>query len=381
MQNHKHQNLMEKVLSPSHIRYGRVGISKKDIFFPKGCEITISCDGVDYKCSIPPAGTYISGLGECHRLHKAIIGSQVKITPAEGDKNRFILEYLNNKEADKDDPIHQAKFLLETYPWLFCKNETTVRCEIIDPILKLAGWEFPDLRREVYMGKGKGQSDYILYQGESPKVIIEAKSHDNDLKEGYIKKQLLKYWKNSYRISNPKDLYAIATNGQEWQLWRYNNEADFIANADIIDSTDNFKLFVSLLKAIRHNDSSSISEIIKQLHKVGHDNDYSFKRHYNFKIKNIDGCKSVTDYFQKFIAANKEEVQKMADKGYFNKNIIATTKQNAKEQFGERPYDEIEGLYITADYDTYTKRMIIEQIINTLHLEEKYQLIKTNDPS
>lgn len=367
---------MKKELKPSHIRYGLVGISKEDKIFPKECKIVITCDGVDYKCSIPKAGTYISGLGECHRLHKAIAGSQIEITPEKGYKDRFIIEYLNNKEAVKDGPIHQAKFLLETYPWLFCKNETNVRCEIIDPILKSAGWEFPDLRREVYMGKGKGQSDYILYQGDSPKVIIEAKSHDNVLDREEIKEQLLKYLKNSYRISNPTNLYAIATNGQEWQLWRYENDAVLLANVDIIDSTDNFKLFVKLLKAIRNNDS--FSGIIDQLHEV-ECNNYSSKRHHAFKITNIPEGKSVKDCFQKFIVANKEYVQKMADKGCFDKNVIATTEQNAKEQFGTRPYDEIEGFYITADYDTYTKRMIIEQIINTLHLEETYQVIEYSD--
>lgn len=359
---------MEKELRPSHILYGLIGINKNDKIFPKDCKIDIECDGISYKCSIPKAGKYICGLGECHRLHKAIIGTKINIDKAKGNGNTYTLRY--ETETKGNNSVQRAIFLLENYPWMFCKNETNVRCEIIEPILRSAGWEFPDLRREVYMGKGKGRADYILYQGDDPKVIIEAKSHNNVLNQNDIKAQLLKYWKDSYKIASPKDVLAIATNGQEWQLWRYNSDAVRSANADLIKSLKGFMLFVKLLTAIRNN-TSTVDAIVHNLEKNYAYVDYSSKRHSAFEITNISG-NSVTDRFQQFIKLHQDKVLPLAKSGCFDRSIIAETKDDAMEQFGTRPYDKIDNLYITADYDTYTKRMIVLQIINKLHLAPEY---------
>lgn len=299
----KEVNDMERELNYSDITYGLIGIKKSDNIFPKGERIVIMCDRREYNASIPKAGNYISGLGECHRLHKAIIGTKISIV--KGLNNTYILEYKT--EIENDNPVQQAVFLLENYPWMFCKNETTVRCEVIDPILKYTGWEFPNLRREVYMGKGKGQADYILYYEDSPKIIIEAKSHDNELNPKDIKAQLLKYWINSYRISSPKDILAIATNGQEWQLWQYDSDAVMCTNADIIQSPDVFKLFVELLSAI-HNNDTSVDRIVTDIKKHKSER-YSSKRHSAFEITKIQGT-TVTERFQKFIKQHSSKIRR-----------------------------------------------------------------------
>lgn len=368
---------MRKILQPSHIRYGLIGIKKDDGIFPAGEKVVVVCDGERYGVSIPKAANYMSGLGECHRRHKAITGTKIDIVQDKVNRNVFILKYLDWKETDETDPIRQAKFLLETYPWLFCRNETNVRCEIIDPILKYCGWEFPSLRREVYMGRGKGQSDYILYQGDFPKVIVEAKSHDDELAYDKIKEQLLKYWEGSYRIPDPTEVCAIATNGQEWQLWRYvGNDAELVSNADIVNSDGGFMLFVKYLKSIRNNDSS-VNKILERLRKKGTSVKYSSDRHSDFIISGIDG-KDITERFQKFVVKYKEYreggVLEMARMGCFDKSIIATSREDAIEQFGKRPKKLIDGLYVTSDYDTYTKRMLVEQIIYKLGLEETHRV-------
>ena len=96
----------------------------------------------------------------------------------------------------------------------FLNNERQTRSGLIDPILKILGWDVSqvDLVGSEYRTKSSGTADYALIDGGAPLALIEAKrlgsKFDVDISE-----QLANYTGNE-----PTVQFAVFTNGDHWRM-------------------------------------------------------------------------------------------------------------------------------------------------------------------
>ncbi len=96
----------------------------------------------------------------------------------------------------------------------FLNNERQTRSGLIDPILKVLGWDVSqvDLVGSEYRTESSGTADYALMDGGDPLALIEAKrlgrKFDVDISE-----QLANYTGNE-----PTVRFAVFTNGDHWRM-------------------------------------------------------------------------------------------------------------------------------------------------------------------
>ena len=252
---------------------------------------------------------------------------------------------------------------LEKYVWLFDKNETNVRSILIDPLLSILDWNFPNLRREVSI-KNHGRADYILYNNnEKPLLIIEAKSNENDLMS--VKEQLKKYWEGL----NQYDVLALATNGQEWQLWEQSHD-NCIGKIDIIKSSDYNSVyrFFKCFNAKNFSKEKAI-EYIKDMGKgMSYSNDRSDKFYIietNDNGSKIEYKENPTKNFKSFLSNHADDIIKLQDEGMLNVVLVSTRKSDVRN-----PQSISNGkIWVSGDFNTYTKRMLILHIADKLRLK------------
>lgn len=392
-------------LNESDVKYGIIHLSalsyeeKKTL--PKAGEtFVICCDNDKRMAKIPSHFGYISGLTRLHRQHRATIGDSVEIWICNGE---YHLSYPFSKESKNIDAkgstilnaVRNAANLLDTYQWLFMKEEN-VRGDIIDPILHTLGWEFPDLRREVSFRSG--EADYVLYKDikrnidescemPEPVVIIEAKNLDIELNKEKLEKQLMNYVCH-LPDATKEQLIAIATNGRYWMFWVYsvkNNSLEYINCIDI-KSVDDFSNAISLL-SYNSIKKDAVIEKIKTLERQDLTK-IAKTRNVGFSITGFDDYEN-RSALEKLILKHEDDVISMAKNGHFAKIVAAENLENAKKELGKG----IPTTFIKNDKRRQEKlfceklypidmRMIAEQIIFELkmykHLDIDYQVIKKN---
>jgi predicted type IV restriction endonuclease len=403
----KNNKLMAKKISislnESDVKYGIIHLSalskeEKKILPKAGEEFTICCDNEKRMVKIPSHFGYISGLTRLHRQHRATIGDTVEIWIYKGEVHLaypFSMESktVNAEEKGLLDVVRNAANLLDTYQWLFMKEEN-VRGEIIDPILQSLGWEFPDLRREVSFRSG--EADYVLYKDVNqaidesceipePVVIIEAKNLDIELDKEELEKQLMNYVCH-LSAATKEQLIAIATNGRYWLFWVFslkNNSLEFINCIDI-KSVDDFSSAISLL-SYNIVKKDSVIEKIKKLERQDLTK-IAKTRNVGFSITGFDGYET-REALKQLILKHEDDVIRMAKNGHFAKIVAAENLENAKKELGERMLTTFikndkrrqEKLFCEKLYPI-DMRMIAEQIIFELkmykHIGIDYQVIK-----
>lgn len=118
--------------------------------------------------------------------------------------------------------IKEIKDLFKQNEWCFRFSEATVRAEIIDPLLKMLGWELPFVKREIR------KMDYLLstdkrFMDTSKKIVIESKKysevlrssgkHQHNNKEECNEQQVIRYCQQ-------ESCYGLLTNGIVWCLYK-----------------------------------------------------------------------------------------------------------------------------------------------------------------
>ena len=95
----------------------------------------------------------------------------------------------------------------------FQNSETATRYQLIDPVLDELGWDVRNNKLVVpeYTVSG-GRVDYALMHDGSPIAVVEAKSLSRTLDDS-VTVQVLSYITDESTIK-----YAIATNGDSWQM-------------------------------------------------------------------------------------------------------------------------------------------------------------------
>ena len=99
-------------------------------------------------------------------------------------------------------------------PAAFSTNERQTRSGLIDPILKILGWDVSqvELVGSEYRTKSSGVADYALFSGTDPIALIEAKSLGSEL-DVRIVEQL-----SNYTSNEPTVRFALFTNGDHWRM-------------------------------------------------------------------------------------------------------------------------------------------------------------------
>lgn len=96
----------------------------------------------------------------------------------------------------------------------FLSNERQTRSGLIDPILRILGWDVShvDLVGSEYRTGSSGTADYALFAGSDPIALIEAKRLGRSLDVGIVE-QLANYTSNERTVR-----FAIFTNGDHWRM-------------------------------------------------------------------------------------------------------------------------------------------------------------------
>lgn len=166
-------------------------------------------------------------------------------------------------EIDKNELLKIVKNIQRSFPqkeWYYRVSEENVRAEIVDPILKIIGWEFPSLRREErYM-------DYLICNDfitqSTPKLVIETKKYREQLQtSGDGKKSKIEpvnEWQlRDYCISELASI-GILTNGIRWCLYTTGENFDYQGEINICESLE--PDIIRFFNAISKNELDKISQ-------------------------------------------------------------------------------------------------------------------------
>lgn len=355
-------------LNEKDIRYGIIRISCHKEWFAANSDITIICkdeNGVykEYRKRIPTGGNYISGLTKQHSNNNATPGTIVEISKI---ANGYYLEYRLEKKPDNNltDLIDSLRTVVKDCSWAFYKNETNVRTEIIDPILSMLGWQFPkNFYRELVCYSG-GNVDYALRNGNGFCILVEAKSIDIDIDS--VKHQVTSYI-NDQRFN---ECIGIITNGISWKVIDNDERNSELVTIDLFN--DNFVDFIKIF----HNSNFSV-EIVRGKLKALEKKDSGKTSFEEFDIidegERIAG-KNQTEKFANFIAKHIKEVRELEEQKCFNVTVVSPNLKDFRESTRNQCKENAvtlddEKYYITRDHSTTQKRMIVQQIIYLLDLE------------
>ena len=134
-------------------------------------------------------------------------------------------------------------------------NETGTRQVLIDPLLRVLGWEVADptqVRLEFGISKldgGKKVADYVLIQDEKPVAVVEAKKLNTKNLEAAIGAALVEAVERGIK-------YILVTDGDQWRVYDVFKEAAIVDKLVVKFSVTSDQLCVSAVNALviwRHN--------------------------------------------------------------------------------------------------------------------------------
>jgi hypothetical protein len=327
----------------------------------------------------------IDGLTKLYRAHNVKIGDTVEM---ELDGNILKMSFKHNsenkasevstateisfKEEEKEinelsEVLYSIKDKINRLEYLFYDNEMNVRAELVEPVLNQLGWSSPELAREQKGRNGK-TVDIALYKGNTCMILVEVKAIDENLANEKLKMQLMSYLDDNRFTQVP---YGILTNGQVWLL--FHRDGTLLQGIDFMhsDGKDIIMFFSQFNYNCMRNDAN--------IQRKGTENLYWAypKRVVDFSIvETVDdeftenvriiSEKNITQTFKRFIKEHLEDVIRLQDENRFSVTILSTKadelRNSSPVSYKDKTY------YITGDYSTFLKRMIIKQIISELDL-------------
>lgn len=161
-----------------------------------------------------------------------------------------------------DEIINLIKQRVEDYSNLYYSNEQATRTQLIDPILRLLGWDPTDPSKVLPNASyedGK-RPDYTMLYNKKPILILEAKNTSVDLEKSDVIKQLAQY------CYNMGVKYGILSNGKQWLFY---NTFETNPNDRILWELDITKAekenIIKLLNLLNFNDIEKIEEKINEI--------------------------------------------------------------------------------------------------------------------
>lgn len=137
--------------------------------------------------------------------------------------------------------VNCATEIIETYPHM---DESNTKTKIIEPFLELLNWNIIyDFELEYSVTETESVDYGLISNSDLPKLCIEAKRIQQNLNDDCINQ--LKYY-----MKNGNFEYGLLTNGQEYNLYTYNdNEFESVYNIKL----HNFTNRINELKLISKN--------------------------------------------------------------------------------------------------------------------------------
>ena len=382
----------KKTLDYSDVTYGIIRINDGDIAknLPTLYRPIIIVDekGVEYEKRMHlSVANRIDGLTKLYRSNDVKIGDTVEME-LDGIKLKMSFKHTseNNtseaataigtsfKEQDEKaknellEVLRSIKDKIDKLEPLFYDNEMNVRAEIVEPVLNQLGWNSPELARE-QKGRNGRRVDIALYKGNDCMILVEVKAIDENLDNEKLKMQLMSYLDDDRFLQVP---YGILTNGRFWLIFR--RDSTLLQGIDFLRSDENdlVEFFCQF-----HYDNMSIdanipiceSRIVHGAYR-GRTLNYSIAEivdNGSMEEVRITSEKNATQTFKRFIMRHLDDVIRLQNENRFSVTILSTkaneVRNGSSVSHGNKTY------YITGDYSTFFKRMIIKQIINELNLK------------
>ena len=140
--------------------------------------------------------------------------------------------------------IRNVRNRIESGRLPYQSNETTTRYQLIDPVLDELGWDVRDNDLVVpEYSINKGRVDYALMDNGNPIAVVEAKNLSRVLDDDVVV-QVLNYIADQSTIR-----YAIATNGDSWQM-RVKGERNKAVDLMITDRSE-YQVALELMRMSR----------------------------------------------------------------------------------------------------------------------------------
>ena len=258
--------------------------------------------------------------------------------------------------------IRTARDEIQNLEYLFFHNETNVRTEIVERILYELDWNFPFLARE-QKGRSSRRVDLALYKKDMDKgflkckVLIEVKAIDKELDKDECYRQLLDYLDDNRFCSVP---VGLITNGRFWRM--YNRKGELIRYTDVLSDSDDRVMDFFRNLDFEHIDSLSCEKPLDMKEPELENNSGNIIVKYLDKTQTIKE-KNSTETFQAFINRHLAFVKQLQDNDYFPVSILSDKSYELRNSSQSK--EKINGKiwYITGDYSTYYKLMLIKQII------------------
>jgi hypothetical protein len=143
------------------------------------------------------------------------------------------------------------------------QNETAIRGQIIDPILKGLGWDTENPEEvQPNVSAEEGIPDYSLLKGDKKVLFIEAKNLSVDIEQKEVISQLAKY------CFSEGMSYGVLTNGAIWILFRAFQEGTTMAERIVWKNdieNDDMTATIRRLNTISKENIMDIEKLIKKL--------------------------------------------------------------------------------------------------------------------
>jgi hypothetical protein len=113
------------------------------------------------------------------------------------------------------DGLTKIRERLNSHRELYETNEMAVRDQLINPTLRLLGWDTEDPEKvQPNVSTEEGVPDYILLKNGQRRLLLEAKKLSVDVEDGQVMGQLARY------SFGQGTTYGLITNGTVWLLVR-----------------------------------------------------------------------------------------------------------------------------------------------------------------
>ncbi|GMV37862.1 MAG: hypothetical protein AMXMBFR61_23700 [Fimbriimonadales bacterium] len=121
------------------------------------------------------------------------------------ERGGFFVGYLSEFIA----LIERLRKCAETHKEYLANNEAATRACLVDPVLRILGWDVsdPEQVRVEYKVEGKS-ADYALLRDAKPHILIEAKSLGAKIKDDF--------WQLAVYAARTGAALGVMTNGDEW---------------------------------------------------------------------------------------------------------------------------------------------------------------------
>lgn len=171
--------------------------------------------------------------------------------------------------ADFTDTLNQIRESAELYKSALQDNESSTRAVLIDPVLRLLGWDTGNpFMVEVEKSIDNGRVDYALYDANQEiKIIVEAKKLGANLDD---KKTFLSLVRYAYSSSDVSDIFL--TDGIYWHHYEFKQGIQEPSNIKSLLSEDLVEVAVYLvqrLDAARYwPTDTDVEDLSKQINQL-----------------------------------------------------------------------------------------------------------------